>query len=97
VRVLELGDGALPTMDRVAVRLAAGAEWICPRSTANEIFAVVEGAGLSRIGDRQVQWERGDMLVVPGWNAQVHRADADAVLLRISDRPLMRAMGWFRT
>lgn len=96
VRMLELGRGALPTMDRTAVHLAAGAEWACPRSTANQIYAVVEGNGMACIGDREMQWGHGDMLVAPGWNSQTFRAETEAVLLRISDEPLMRAMDWLR-
>jgi gentisate 1,2-dioxygenase len=96
VRTLELGPPALVTFDRVAVSLAAGAEWFCPRSTVNQIFTVIDGSGVSQVGDREFKWERGDMFAVPGWHEQRHLAGSDAVLLRVSDEPLLRMLNWVR-
>lgn len=96
VRLLELGPPRLASFDRVAVSLAAGAEWRCGRSTVNQIFTVIEGRGISRIADRQFQWGPGDMLAVPGWHAHAHAAEKDAVLLRVSDEPLLRMLAWVR-
>jgi gentisate 1,2-dioxygenase len=97
VRQLLLGPPALPTFHRVALRLAAGSRWHCPRSTANSIFTVIEGSGRSRIGERDFEWRRGDMIAAPGWYDQSHSASEDAVLLRVSDEPLMRMLGWYHT
>jgi gentisate 1,2-dioxygenase len=97
VRSLVLGPATLPTFDRVAVALAAGARWSCPRSTANQVFTVIEGEGESTIGDKTFRWAAGDMIAAPGWHDQRHAASADAVLLRVSDEPLMRMLGWFHT
>lgn len=97
VRTLKLGPPDLPTFDRVAVHLAAGAQWRCARSTANHIFTVLEGAGRSTIGDREFHWSAGDMLAAPGWYEHAHAAATDAVLLRVSDVPLMRILYWERT
>jgi gentisate 1,2-dioxygenase len=96
VRMLELGRDALPTMDRTAVHLAQGATWDVQRSTANQIFAVVGGSGVARIGERRLQWGRGDMLVVPSWNPYTVEAEEEAVLLRVSDEPVMRMFNWLR-
>lgn len=96
VRTLELGPPRLETFDRVAVHLAAGAHWSCPRSTAHAIFTVIEGSGTSIVGERAFQWSAGDMLAVPSWHEQRHESAVDSVLLRVSDEPLMRAFSWFR-
>jgi gentisate 1,2-dioxygenase len=96
VRTLELGPASLVSFDRVAVSLAAGAGWTCPRSTINQIFTVIEGSGRSRVGDREFTWARGDMFAVPSWYEQRHVADSDAVLLRVSDEPLLRMLNWVR-
>jgi gentisate 1,2-dioxygenase len=96
VRTLELGPPTLPTFDRVAVRLARGAEWRCARSTVSCIFTVIEGRGTSSVSGKQFDWEASDMLAVPGWLEHVHAASADAVLLRVSDAPLLRGLGWVR-
>lgn len=97
VRSLELGPPRLVTFDRVAVRLAAGAEWRCPRSTVNHIFTVIEGNGTSRIAEREFRWAPGDMFAVPSWYEHAHAAGRDAVLLRVSDEPLMRMLSWVRS
>lgn len=97
VRELLLGPASLLTFDRLAIHLAAGAEWQVIRSTANQIYTVVQGRGRSRIGDREFAWERGDMIAAPGWRDQWHQASADTILLRVSDEPLMRLLNWFHT
>jgi gentisate 1,2-dioxygenase len=97
VRQLLLGPPALPTFDRVALHLDAGRRWECGRSTANSVFTVIEGHGRSRIGEREFEWRRGDMMAAPGWHGQSHTASEDAVLLRVSDEPLMRMLGWHHT
>jgi gentisate 1,2-dioxygenase len=97
VRELLLGPATLVTFDRMAIHLHKGAEWKIDRSTANQIYAVVQGSGRSRIGDREFDWQRGDMIAAPGWNDQQHWASDDAVLVRMSDEPLMRMLGWLHT
>jgi len=41
-------------------------------------------------------WEPGDMFAAPSWIPQQHASDTDAVLLRVSDAPLMRMLDWYR-
>lgn len=96
VRVLELGPPGLDTFDRTVVRLDAGARWSCPRDTGNRIFTVVDGQGRSIVNGEIFEWEPGDMLTVPSWYEHEHRADRDAVLLQVSDAPLMRMLNWYR-
>lgn len=97
VRQLLLGPATLASFDRVAVHMAAGACWELDRSTANQVYTVVQGSGRSRIGEREFSWQRGDMIAAPGWQAQQHDASSEAVLLRVSDEPLMRMLGWYHT
>jgi gentisate 1,2-dioxygenase len=96
VQNLELGPPRLTTFDRVVVHLAAGAEWRCTRNTANQIFTVVEGSGVSTVEGREFHWSVGDMIAVPSWYEHSHKADGNALLLRVSDEPLMRMLDWFR-
>lgn len=97
VRSLLLGPATLVTFDRVAVHLVAGASWEPDRSTANQVYTVVQGSGRSRIGEREFAWERGDMIAAPAWQPQQHGAAEDAILVRVSDEPLMRMLGWYHT
>lgn len=97
VRTLEFGPPTLDTFDRVAVALSAGRAWQVAQSTANQIFIVVEGEGSSRIGEHGFEWRRGDVIAAPAWLAQRHRATRDAILVRMSDAPVMRAFRWLRS
>jgi gentisate 1,2-dioxygenase len=96
VRTLELGPVGLATFDRVAVSLAKGAAWTVARSTANAIFIVVEGEGTSNVAGRHFDWAAGDMIAVPSWYDHRHTASGDAVLMRMSDEPLLRKLDWLR-
>lgn len=96
VRALELGPPRLPTFDRVAIHLAADTEWPLPPTTANQIYVVIEGAGSSTLGETTIDWASGDVIAAPAWIAQRHRATSDAVLMRMSDAPVMKAFDWLR-
>jgi len=96
VRMLELGEGMVDTFDRVAIHLDAKTVWEQARQTPNEIYVVIEGNGASIIGDARFSWGRGDVIAAPSWVTQRHEAGSDAILLRVSDRPLLRALNWIR-
>jgi gentisate 1,2-dioxygenase len=96
VKTLELGPPTLVSFDRVAVHLAADAQWCCPRSTVNQIFTVIEGSGVTQAGGREFKWSAGDMFAMPSWHEHSHRAGENAVLLRVSDEPLLRMLNWVR-
>jgi gentisate 1,2-dioxygenase len=97
VRALTLGPETLVTFDRVVLHLEGGAQWTRDRSTANQVYTVVQGSGSSRVGDSEFEWHRGDMIAVPGWNDQQHAANEDTILIRVSDEPLMRMLNWYHT
>jgi gentisate 1,2-dioxygenase len=96
VRTLELGPPQLVTFDRVVLHLAAGTQWSCARSTANRIFTVIEGEGVTRVAGREFHWRTGDMLALPSWYEYRLDASSDALLLRVSDEPLLRMLNWYR-
>jgi gentisate 1,2-dioxygenase len=97
VKTLTLGPAQLTTFDRVAVHLDAGTTWDCPRSTTNHIFVALEGSGVSTVNGSVFSWQRGDIVAVPSWYEHSHVASTDALLMRVSDAPLMRMLGWDRT
>jgi gentisate 1,2-dioxygenase len=96
-REVELGPPHLDTMALHVARLEAGAGSAAPRSTANSIFAVIDGRGRSTIDGREFEWRRGDVFVVPAWRGHAYRALERSHLLRVSDEPVLRKLNWLRT
>lgn len=96
VRSLELGPPTFTTFDRVLFSLSKGAAWTLRRSTVNQVFVVIQGSGVSTTSTESFSWSAGDMIAVPSWHQHEHSASSDAILLRMSDQPLMRMLGWER-
>lgn len=95
-REIELGAPAMKTVAIHVQRMGAGFRSVEHRTTANAVFTVVEGAGTTRVGDREFPWQRGDVLAVPAWQAYVHQVQEAAHLVRVSDEPVMRAFDFLR-
>ena len=87
----------MPTTALFMESLAAGSTSTALRTTAHQIVTCVSGRGITRIGDAEIRWERGDVLALPGWTAYQHGIDEDvegeAVLFTVSDRPVMEKLG----
>lgn len=92
------GTGAPPLRT-----LGAEAHWLRPserarsgRSTASRVFHVIEGRGVSTIGDAKLAWETGDTFVAPPWHWIEHdnaSAGEPACLFSFNDEPALRALG----
>jgi gentisate 1,2-dioxygenase len=78
-------------------RLAAGTETRPYQTTANFIYCVLEGAGITAIDGETLCWKRGDVMVVPAWQRQTHHVTTDATLFSVTDEPVLKACGWLRT
>lgn len=94
---VQLGDPAMNTVALYMMRLDAGLATARTRTTANNIFAVVQGVGETLADDTKIAWRRGDVFVVPAWRSQTHRAEDGAVLLRVTDEPVMAKLGLLRS
>jgi gentisate 1,2-dioxygenase len=81
----------------VVERLEAGKSWAERRTTSNRIFTAMSGTGSSIVAGNTVSWNRGDTFLVPSSNWVGHRASQDAVLLEMSDEPLMRFANYFQS
>ena len=66
------------------------------RSTDGTIFVCVEGRGVTQLDDESLEWSPGDVFVIPPWKRYRHRAEGEAVLFGISDRPAQEALGIWR-
>ncbi len=69
------------------------------RRTPSAVYCVLEGRGVTEVGEHRLEWSRNDIFVVPGWMWHRHvNADprADAVLYSVSDEPALAKLGVFR-
>jgi gentisate 1,2-dioxygenase len=94
---IQLGHPALETMALYMMRLQPETETTPYRTTANNIYAVVNGEGRTEIEDQRFEWSRGDVFVVPAWRTHAHNSGGGAVLFRVSDEPVMKKLGFLRS
>lgn len=94
---IALGDPAMATIALHMMRLARGVETQMHRTTANNIYAVAQGEGVSLVDGENFNWSRGDVMAVPAWRTHSHCASRDAVLLRVSDEPVLQKLNLLRT
>ena len=93
---IQLGDPAMDTISLAMMRLAPDVATAQHRTTANVIYAVAAGSGQSIVAGERLGWQRGDVFVAPAWNEQSHRSAEGAVLLCVSDKPVMERLGLLR-
>jgi len=93
---IELGHPALATTALYMMRLVPGVRTAPYRTTANKIFAVVQGEGVSTVDGERFEWRRGDVIAAPAWRPHSHEATGDAMLFRVTDEPVMQRFGWWR-
>ena len=93
---VELGSPALKSIGLHMHRLEGGTKTNEIKTTANQIFCVVEGYGTTFIDGHKFSWGRGDVVAIPGWHPYSHHIKQDATLFEMSDEPIMQALGWLR-
>lgn len=92
------GGPVMPTLDCYAMGLQAGTSTRAYRSTGNAVVVVAKGSGRSRVGDKTIDWQKGDVFTLPHWNWVSHRAEApEAQLFLMTDQPVLESMGYLRT
>lgn len=94
---VDLGPAELATIRLRMIRVPAGGQTAPIRTTANSIFAVVRGSGRSEVDGQVLEWGFGDTIAVPAWRPFAHFADEQAVLLQVTDEPVMASFGWLRS
>jgi len=48
------------------------------------------------VAGREFHWHAGDMFALPSWYDYSLESGSDALLLRVSDEPLLRMLDWYR-
>jgi gentisate 1,2-dioxygenase len=95
-RTILLGPPSLNSMALYVSRLEAGNEISHERTTANSIFAVIEGSGAANVEDRMIEWRRGDVLVVPAWKQFRINAHTESYVLQVTDEPVFARFDWLK-
>jgi gentisate 1,2-dioxygenase len=91
------GGPVIVTLDSYAWELAAGLETRPRRSTANAVCLVVDGEGISQVGDQTFEWRQHDVFTVPQWNWTSHQAKGgDAHLFMFTDREVLKRLHFLR-
>jgi gentisate 1,2-dioxygenase len=93
---VQLGNPAMDTIGLFMMRLAPRAPTTPYRTTANNIYAAVQGTGVTTIDGERFEWRRGDVIAAPAWRPQSHEAAEDALLLRVTDEPVLQRLGFYR-
>lgn len=91
----ETGEDVLPTMGFTAMMLSGGQLDEPPRRSSSAVFHVVKGSGSTEIDGMEVAWGPKDTFSVPVFAKLTHRADEEAFLVRIHDKPLQEKLGFY--
>jgi gentisate 1,2-dioxygenase len=95
---VEIGAGHMPTIGLHLLRQPAGADVQLEKTTANNLYAVASGRVRVEIeGGMSGTLGVGDLVSVPCWHAHSFRPETDATLLRVTDEPILKAMGYLRS
>ena len=94
---VELGSPALDTIGLHMMALQPGLRTASCQTTANNIYAVVQGMGTTTVDGERFAWRRGDVVAAPAWRPHFHEAQEDAILFRVTDEPVLRGLGFLRT
>lgn len=91
------GGPVMPTIDCFALRLEQGRSTQRARTTATAICVVIEGEGVSKIGEREFAWKKNDVFTLPRWLWTDHTAATpSASIFMMTDRAFIANIGHLR-
>ena len=93
----QTGGAISQTIGAAAERLVGGGSSPARRETAGVIYHVYKGRGSTLVGDERLNWEKGDTFCIPAWMPYRHEAAKDTYLFRYDDRPVLEAIGAYRS
>ncbi|HYZ15529.1 MAG TPA: cupin domain-containing protein [Candidatus Acidoferrum sp.] len=93
----ETGDPISRVIGAGAERLARGASSPLRRETAGVVYHAYSGRGRTQVGEHTLEWRAGDTFCIPAWQPYRHDASHDAYLFRFDDRPVLTAIGAYRS
>ena len=91
------GGPCMAFLDCHLVEIDEGVETLPFRTNAHALATVVEGEGVSRVGETEIAWTPKDVFSVPHGNWISHRAKGGKARLMVtSDREVFRRLGLLR-
>jgi gentisate 1,2-dioxygenase len=97
VSQVEIAAGQLSTIGLHVIGVPAAATTDVPRTTANFIYALAGGDMTIAVEDAEpFAMEPGDVVAVPAWNRHRISSTTGGSLLRVSDLPMLEALGLLR-
>lgn len=95
---VQVGAEHMPSIGLHLMRLPAGTTQQFPKTTANNLYAIIKGrASVAVEGGTAGSLERGDLVSVPCWHNHSLHAEDEVTLLRVTDEPVLKALGYLRT
>ncbi|MER7547998.1 cupin domain-containing protein [Spirillospora sp. NPDC127506] len=86
------GGDVMQTLRTEFHRLAPGTSTAPAREVGSSVFQVFEGSGEVTVGERTWTAERGDLFVVPSWQALSLATETGIDLFRFSDTPIFERL-----
>ena len=93
------GKPIFPTISYKAQLLRPGEATLPYRETANAVYSVVDGMGVTEVDGKRLEWKESDFFVAPShmWRRHINTSSTeDAILYSYSDSPLIQAIGHYR-
>lgn len=95
----ETGAPAMKTLEPSIQRLPAGFTGASHRQSSSAIYFGIEGTGRTETDGEILSWGPRDVFTIPAWAGHAHfnnSVDTDALLFRVTDRPVLEALGLYR-
>lgn len=95
---VSVAEGVMPTIALAVLEIPVGAATSWSKTTASAMYALVEGTCRGEIeGLGDIRCERGDLLAIPAWTRHRLHAEHGAFLVRVSDSPVLKKLGLYRS
>jgi len=62
---------------------------------STEVFFVIEGEGVTHVDGNALEWSQWDIFAVPPDKPHHHEPDGEAILLGMTDRPVLEALNYY--
>src|ERR1700736_5937638 len=90
------GGAVSRVIGAAAEGIARGGSSPSRRETAGIVYHVYKGRGLTSVGEKLLEWEKGATFCIPSWMPYRHEEAKDTYLFRYADRPVLEAIGAYR-